>query len=65
MKLLKIYVLGAVFLTFFCCLTTHIDENYNYDTFMMQFARNYTGEEKDEHEKIFNKNYAELISLIK
>lgn len=32
---------------------------------MMQFGRNYTGDEKSEHERIFNQNYAQLLELIK
>ena len=40
-----------------------LDHNYNYDTFMVQFGRTYIGEEKKQHEKIFNKNFAEFLRL--
>ena len=41
-----------------------IDPNYNYDTFMSQFGRTYEGEEKLQHEKIFNEKYAQLLKLV-
>lgn len=45
-------------ITLFCLITLivvgqgqspPIDSNYNYQTFMIQFNRTYTGEEKDRH----------------
>lgn len=39
---------------------TMIDPLYNYEMFMTQFGRDYKGKEKSYHEKIFNRNYAEL-----
>ena len=33
------------------------DPSYSYDQFMVHFKRNYVGEEKLNHEMIFNINY--------
>ena len=41
------------------------DQNYNYDTFYIQFNRNYEGEERADHEAIFNQRYAEIQELRK
>ena len=38
------------------------DPNYTYDDFMRQFNRTYTGEVKETHKKIFEKNYADLLA---
>ena len=48
---------NILFALIFCIVVasaSDIDPNYNYDTFMKQFGRTYTGDEKDRHEKIFN-----------
>lgn len=45
-------------------LAQNIDPNYNFETFMRQFDRTYTGAEKDKHEIIFNKNYQKLKDLV-
>lgn len=38
-----------------------LDPSYNYDQFMAHFKRDYTGEERLKHERIFNANYLDLI----
>ena len=51
---INIIVLSLIMLAVRQSLSEDIDPNYNYATFMVQFGRTYTGEEKDQHEKIFN-----------
>ena len=38
------------------------DPDYTYEDFMRQYNRTYAGEEKATHEKIFYKNYADLLA---
>jgi hypothetical protein len=52
-----VIVLSLISFTF----GAQIDPQYNYESFMIQFGRTYTGEEKSQHEKIFNENYAQLL----
>lgn len=40
---------------------TDIDPNYTYADFMRQFGRTYDGDERTQHEQIFNSNYASLL----
>lgn len=51
---IHIIVLSLIVLSVRQSLSEEIDPNYNYATFMVQFGRTYTGEEKDQHEQIFN-----------
>ena len=41
-----------------------IDPDYNYGKFCVQFGRDYTGEEYNQHKAIFDANYAELLENI-
>lgn len=41
------------------------DESYNYDTFYIQFNRKYVGQERADHEAIFNQKFAEIQKLRK
>lgn len=45
------------------CKGQSVDPTYSYTDFMRQFGRNYTGDEKAQHEAIFNSNYAEMQRL--
>lgn len=55
MKKIIFILLLAALATLISC--DDIDPEYNYDKFMAQFGRTYTGDEKLKHERIFNANY--------
>lgn len=46
----KIVLISAVVLLTSLVSSQPIDEAYNYDAFMLQFDRNYTGDERMHHE---------------
>lgn len=63
---MRIQIISIVLMMFLSsALTDSIDPSYNYARFMSQYDRNYTGQEKFDHEQIFNQNYAELLQRMR
>lgn len=59
-KIYKFDIVEIFVLFIVCNCAYETDKHYTYDNFMINFGRNYTGPERDNHQAIFNKNYAQL-----